>query len=116
MILGSRQVAKLMVVIAGAVCPNASAKAPAPTSRVVAIQATGVGHPAKGMAGARAKLMARRAAEVAAARNLALKIDPTGRQGAPPFRYVSTKFLSDGSVEVVVEAKVVESMLPKRKP
>lgn len=47
--------------------------------------------------------MARRAAEVTAVRNLARKMQESGRtlQG---FRYVSTRRLQNGVIEVTVEA------------
>ncbi len=89
---------------------------PANAAKVVVIQATGVGHPPRGMTGPRAKLMARRAAEVTAARNLQLKLDPSGRAPVPSFRYVATKYLAGGAVEVTVEAKVPAHALPKRQP
>jgi hypothetical protein len=60
--------------------------------------------------------MARRAAEVVAVRNLALRIDPTGRLQRVPFRYVEAKQLAGGSVEVTVEATRGGIPAPTRKP
>ncbi len=70
------------------------------------IQAVGIGYPPPRMPGAQGGLMARRAAEVGAVRNLAIKlgVGPQGR--LPTFRYVSTKQLLNGSVEVTVETTV----------
>jgi len=70
------------------------------------VQTVGLGYPPPRMSGARGRLMARRAAEVVAVRNLAAKlgIGPQGR--LPAFRYVSTKHLPNGSVEVTVETTV----------
>lgn len=67
------------------------------------IHATGVGYPPPRMQGARARLMARRAAEVVAVRNLAIKLGHRGRARIRGFRYVSSTYRADGSVEVLVE-------------
>jgi hypothetical protein len=68
-----------------------------------AISVTGVGFPPPGMKGARAKLMARRAAEVVAVRNLATELGYGRCATIRGFRYSSTSYRADGSVEVVVE-------------
>ena len=67
------------------------------------VRATGIGKPPRRMADARAKLMARRAAEVGAVRNLAIKLGYGQRAVIRGFRYVSTEYLADGSVRVTVE-------------
>ena len=74
--------------------------------QVTVVTATGIGRPPRHMHGAHARLMARRAAEVNALRNLQVKLGkgPSGSTG--PFRYVATRFLRGGVVEVTVEAKV----------
>jgi hypothetical protein len=74
---------------------------PARTRSVV--RAMGTGRPPRWMKGARAKLMARRAAEVVAVRNLARKLGYGPRAKIRGFRYVSAEFLIDGSVRVTVE-------------
>lgn len=80
-------------------------RGPMPKS-TAAVQAVGIGYPPLRMPAAQGQLMSRRAAEVAAIRNLALKlgVGPQGR--LPSFRYVSTKYLLNGSVEVTVETTV----------
>ena len=67
------------------------------------VRAMGIGKPPRRMAGARAKLMARRAAEVRAVRNLVIKLGYGRRAVIRGFRYVSTEYLVDGSVRVIVE-------------
>jgi hypothetical protein len=76
---------------------------PTPTA---AVQAVGIGYPPPRLPGVQGRLMALRAAEVVAVRNLAVRlgVGPQGR--LPTFRYVSTKYLPNGSVEVTVETTV----------
>ncbi len=93
----------LALMIAGwalAAAPDAARPAARP---VVVVRATGVGHPPPRMAGPRGRLMARRAAEVVAVRNLATKLGMGHRAALRGFRYVSTRHRPDGSVEVTVE-------------
>ncbi len=72
----------------------------------VTVRATGIGFPpAKGRAEQK-RLMARRAAEVVAVRNLSAKLGPESSRHLPPFRYVSTQEHPNGSVEVTVETEV----------
>ena len=73
---------------------------------VQVIRATGVGHPKPGLPPAQAKLMARRAAEVRAVRALADKLGYPRRATIRGFRYVSTVYRPDGTVEVIVEYPV----------
>jgi hypothetical protein len=58
------------------------------------------------MHGAQARLMARRAAEVVAARKLAARLGLPGGARIPSFRYTSVRYLPGGSVEVTVEAVI----------
>ncbi len=83
--------------------PPPVAGAPSPAG---AVQAVGVGYPPAGVRGAQARLMARRAAEVVAVRNLAAKLRLAPRARLPAFRYVGTKHFTNGSVEVTVETIV----------
>ena len=77
---------------------------PAPVRNTPVVRAMGIGRPPRRMKGARAKLMARRAAEVVAVRNLGRKMGYGPRASIRGFRYVSTEFLIDGSVRVTVES------------
>lgn len=67
------------------------------------VRATGIGRPPKHLQGPRARLMARRAAEVVAVRNLARKIPAPFARPVRNFRYVAERNLDDGRVEVTVE-------------
>ena len=79
---------------------------PISTPVAVTVTATGTGYPPQHMRGAQARMMAKRAAEVIAVRNLGVKLGlPPGSQ-IGPFRYVGTHFLPNGSVEVTVETTV----------
>lgn len=74
-----------------------------PVYQVRVVTATGIGRPPKHLHGPRARLMASRAAEVVAVRNLARKIPPRFARPARNFRYVAERDLDDGRVEVTVE-------------
>ena len=67
------------------------------------IRATGIGQPPSHITGSRATMMARRAADVIAVRNLANKLGLGRRATIRGFRYVLTEYRPDGSVRVVVE-------------
>lgn len=67
----------------------------------------GVGRPRCDLPAAQGRLMARRAAEVDAMRNLARA---HGTDRTPPFRIILSEELSDGSVRVVVQSRA-----PRRK-
>jgi len=67
------------------------------------IVATGYGRPPKRLQGARARMMARRAAEVVAVRNLARKLGFSHPVRIRGFRYAHTSYHADGSVSVTVE-------------
>lgn len=80
----------------------------------VVIQAVGIGKPPAKYHGARARLMAERAAHVVASRNLLAKVSgvevPQSRAGyirlegrLAGVRYLPTTFHADGSAEVVAE-------------
>ena len=99
-----------MIVVGQTPAPQPSASA---TEAVVRV--TGIGRPPSGRSGAQARLMAQRAAEVVAVRNLAAQLsgvepNESGQQtvGCPEglirgFRYLPARQLPDGSVEVTVE-------------
>ncbi len=65
--------------------------------------AIGIGHPPPHMRGAQARLMAKRAAEVRAVRNLADKLGRGPRTTIRGFRYVTTTYRADGSIRVVAK-------------
>lgn len=92
------------------------------------IRATGVGYPPGHMTGGRARLMARRAAEVVAVRNLAVKLSGRQPQTADVgstysrlnttiqgFRYLPPRHLPDGSVEVTVEMSLTSASSSSRR-
>ena len=80
-----------------------------------AIRATGIGRPPRGRPAAQSRLMARRAAQIVAVRNLAREVGgledaPAGGTGRMTstttirgFRYVSSRLLPDGRGQVTVE-------------
>jgi hypothetical protein len=92
-------VAELLVILAAVSGPL---QASVPQADVDVIWAAGLGLPPPGMSGAQARLMARRAAEVRAVRNLTVKLGYGRRTTIRGFRYVSTTYRSDGSIRVVV--------------
>lgn len=67
------------------------------------VRATGIGRPPARMRGTRARLMARRAAEVVAVRNLAGKLGLGRSATVRGFRYLPARLLPDGRIEVTVE-------------
>ena len=77
---------------------------PAPAA---AVQAVGIGLPPRQTPRPQGRLMAQRAAELVALRNLAIKLGVGPRGRLPTFRYISTKHLPNGSVEVTVETTVL---------
>jgi hypothetical protein len=58
------------------------------------------------MRGPQARLMARRAAEVDAIRNLGVRLNLRQGSRIGSFRYVTTRDLPNGAIEVTVEKKV----------
>ena len=106
------QTAFLMVFVTLGGSPG---QGPLPTPDAL-VQAVGIGFPPPRMHGTQRRLMAQRAAEVAAVRNLAVKlgIGPQGR--LPTFRYVSTTHLLNRSVEVMVETTVPVGGTPTATP
>lgn len=74
-------------------------------TRPAPVRASGIGYPPRGMRGPQGNLMARRAAEVVAVRNLAARLGHGWSAHLRGFRYVSTTYRRDGSVLVVVEAR-----------
>lgn len=96
----------------GSIAPLPETKEP-----VRVIQATGIGHPPPWLKGARARLMARRAAEVLAVRNLSRKLGCRRRTTLSGFRYVSTDYLPNGAVRVTVEyPRTIPWPRPEREP
>lgn len=73
-------------------------------SPMVVVRATGMGRPPPRMKEPRARLMARRAAEVVAVRNLSVKLGHGRHAIVRNFRYVSTEYRPDRSVVVTVES------------
>lgn len=73
----------------------------APATQV--IRASGVGYPPRHLRGPQARLMARRAAETRALRNLARKLGLGPRAVIRGFRYVEEVRRPDGSCRVTVE-------------
>jgi len=77
---------------------------PASTTRQTPLEAIGVGYPPARLAQPQARLMARRAAEVSAVRNLYREINPADPVQRVPFRYVSSVTRTDGSIVVRVSS------------
>jgi uncharacterized protein involved in exopolysaccharide biosynthesis len=84
------------------------------TGEGLVVRATGIGRPPKTAQGAQARLMAERAAETVALRNLALKLGQARLEGGgrsviqveaflSGYRLAETKYLPDGTVECTVE-------------
>lgn len=90
-----------------------SGQGPPPRSAAV-VQAVGVGYPPPRLPTAQGRLMARRAAEVAAVRNLAGKLGVGSQGRLSTFRYILTKELPNGAVEVTVESSVLVGAMPTR--
>jgi hypothetical protein len=80
--------------------PTADGRQPGAT-----VRASGIGYPPRHMRGPQARLMARRAAEVVAVRNLTRTLGHGWSARVRGFRYVSTTYRPDGSVLVVVETR-----------
>ena len=81
-------------------CHNAGNAHFAPATQASVVRARGIGRPPRHLTGTRAHLMARRAGEVTAVRNLAKAL---GTRRVRGFRYVSYLTRADGTVEVTVE-------------
>lgn len=93
---------------AGAIADSATAFRPvraAAGGGGVVVQATGIGRRPPQMNDPRARLMARRAAEVVAVRNLFNEMHDRGRE-LRGFRYVSYQTLPDGRIQVTVQATI----------
>lgn len=95
--------------------PVSASFGPALRVTVVVVSATGVGYPPRRMRGVQARLMARRAAEVTAVRNLAARIGLSPGSHLGSFRYVSFRNLPGGAVEVTVET-MVNARFPNPSP
>lgn len=107
----------LLIALSFLVCPLAIGQAPDSQPTDV-IRATGIGRPPEGKTPAQARLMARRAAEVVALRNLVRKLhddEVVGDDGTftsttegfvRGFHYLPPTEHPDGTVEVVVELPV----------
>ncbi len=97
---------------------GAAGTQPAPEADTVIVQATGMGRARAGLRGPQARLMAERAAQVGAVRNLRAKLgglSSRGGEGAEQFhvegevrghRFGPTRFREDGTAEVTVEVAV----------
>ena len=98
----------LVSAVEGAESRHGGRNAPSVAQRMpgASIRAEGIGYPPGNMTGSRAKLMARRAAEVAAVRALHRRLVLPSGARTPPFRWISVEWKADGSVIAIVEAVV----------
>lgn len=81
--------------------PSVQTSTAAPAQRVIVV--SGEGRAPARMRGPQARLMARRAAEVVALRNLAHELNLPTPATLTRFRFISAAHRSDGSVVVVLE-------------
>lgn len=95
------------------VTPTAVSRGVRPVSTQVVL-ATGVGRPPAHLRGVQARLMARRAAEVVAVRNLARKLGFSRHTRVRGFRYLPARFLRNGWVEVTVEYRLAPASFRRR--
>lgn len=104
---GGIRLALLCFIGAGGIAPSGWAEASAAAVQsnwpASVVRAKGFGRPPAHLSGARARLMARRAAEVTAVRNLAAKLRLPPGSYVRGFRYLPPIYRPDGWVEVVVE-------------
>lgn len=99
----AKQISLLAAFFIAGVAPLAEAAA-LPVQRVTpVVRAQGWGRPPAKYAGARAKLMARRAAEVVALRNLAARLNLPPGGVLRGFTWRPPTYHADGSVTIIVE-------------